>query len=565
LPVLAGLRLDLIIGMIGARNSPKHPRPVLADHQEPSMSDSNAKSSKIDLKDANAVVVVSPATVSLSDEAMRALRGSAGRGDGADEGGADASKASDVSVTEHSVEIGGQTVAYTAATGTLTLAEEEGKPRAKVFYTAYTRSDVEDATQRPLTFSFNGGPGSSSVWLHMGAFGPRRVPMPDDATVPAPPYSLIDNPYAILDLTDLVFIDPVSTGYSRAAKGEDAKQFHGVTADVESVGEFIRLYTAREKRWMSPKFLAGESYGTTRAANLVNHMQERHGMFFNGLVLVSSVLHFNTLYFNPDNDLPFIVFLPAYTAAAWYHGRLSPELQGDGSPAALRTALDQAEAFALGDYARALLLGTRLPAEDRAVVSAEFARLTGIDVDYVERCDLRVELGRYVKELRRDEAITVGRLDSRFLGRDRDAAGERYEYDPSMSAILGPYTGTFNHYVRAELGYESDLPYEILTGKVHPWNFDIAQNRYLDVAEPLRQAMHKNAHLKVFVANGYYDMATPYFATEHTFSHLGLDPELEANIDMAYYPAGHMMYVHEPSLAQLKNDLAGWYAGAVGD
>ncbi|MCB0216116.1 MAG: peptidase S10 [Caldilineae bacterium] len=514
----------------------------------------------IDLTDANAVVVVSPVKVSLSKEAAAKLAG-------ASEGAADKTGAAHEdarSVTEHAVHIGGESVAYTATTGTITLAEEQGKAKARLFYTAYTRRDVEDPSARPITFTFNGGPGSSSVWLHMGAFGPRRVAMPDDASLPRPPYPLVDNLHSILDLTDLVFIDPVSTGYSRAAEGEDPSQFHGVTADVESVGELIRLYTTREKRWASPKFLAGESYGTTRAANLVNHMQERHGMFFNGVVLVSSVLHFNTLYFHPDNDLPFLLYVPAYTATAWYHGCLAPELLGDGSPEALRAALDEAEAFALGEYARALLLGTRLAEEERRRVARAYARLTGLSASYVERCGLRVELGRFVKELRRDEARTVGRLDSRYLGMDRDAAGERFEYDPSMSAIMGPYTGSFNHYVREELGFESDLPYEILTGKVHPWSFDVAQNRYLDVAEPLRQAMHKNPHLKVFVANGYYDMATPYFATEHTFSHLGLDASLEGNVSMAYYPAGHMMYVHEPSLARLKADLVGFFGDAVG-
>ncbi len=516
-------------------------------------------SQKIDLKDAKAVVVVSPAEISLSKEAAEALR--SGGAEGSSEAG-EGKREEDV-VTEHSVTIGGERIEYEARAGTISLGEEQGKDKAKLFFTAYTRKDVESPESRPITFTFNGGPGSSSVWLHMGAFGPRRVPMPDDASIPKPPYALIDNLHSILDVTDLVFIDPVSTGYSRALPGEDPKQYHGVTADVESVGEMIRIYTTRHRRWMSPKFLAGESYGTTRAANLVQHMQQRHGMFFNGLLLISSVLHFNTLYFNPDNDLPFIVYVPAYTATAWYHGRLSEELQGDGSPEALRAALDQAEAFALGDYARALLLGTRMDDESREAVAAEYARLTGVSVDFVQRCGLRVSLHRYTKELRRDEGKTVGRLDSRYVGVDRDAAGEHYEYDPSMAAIMGPYTGTFNHYVRQELEYENDLPYEILTGNVHPWKFDVAENRYLDVAEPLRQAMHRNPHLRVFVANGLYDMATPYFATEHTFAHLGLDAGLVGNIEMAYYPAGHMMYVHEPSLERMKADLVAFFGKAV--
>lgn len=512
---------------------------------------------KVDLKDAKAVVVVSPVQVSLPQSALRdsaeAEPGAAG--DAADEAPIE---------TEHSLRVGGETLAYRACAGTMTLKDEDGKPKARIFYVAYTRRDIDDPAQRPITFTFNGGPGSSSVWLHLGAFGPRRVVLPDDAGMARPPFELADNPHSLLDQTDLVFIDPVSTGYSRAVPGEDPKQYHGVTPDIEAVGELIRLYTTRQRRWASPKFLAGESYGTTRAANLVKHLQDRHGMYFNGVVLVSSVLHFQTIVFSADNDLPYLLYLPAYAATAWYHGRLEAGLQGDGSPAALRALLDRAEAFALGDYARALLLGTRLPAEERARVAAELARLTGVGAEFVERAGLRLRLDRFLKELRRDEGRTVGRLDSRYTGIDRDAAGESFEYDPSYAAIQGPYSAALNSYVREQLGYANDLPYEILTDRVHPWDYDTARNRYLDVAEPLRQAMSKNPHLRVFVANGYYDMATPYFATEHTFSHLGLDPSLDANIRMGHYPAGHMMYVHEPSLAALKEDLAAFYAAALG-
>jgi len=518
----------------------------------------------IELKDTHAVVVIAPATVELPKDVADIVRGkgaAAGGGTG-EEAGKAGNGEEKPSVTEHTVEVGGAAVGYTATAGTMALKDDEGKTKARVFYVAYVRKGVEDAGRRPVTFTFNGGPGSSSVWLHMGAFGPRRVPMPDDAAAPAPPYGLVDNVHSILDVTDLVFIDPVSTGYSRAAPGEDPKQYHGVTPDVESVGEFIRLYTTQHGRWASPKFLAGESYGTTRAANLVNHMQERHGMYFNGIVLVSTVLHFQTILFGPDNDLPYVLYLPGYAATAWYHRRLAADLQGDGSSAALRAVLDQAERFALGEYALALLQGSRLPPEARGAIAAEIARLTGLGADFVLRSDLRVRLGRFVKELRRGEGRTVGRLDSRYVGIDRDAAGESFEYDPSYSAILGPYAATLNHYLRSELGFESELPYEILTDRVHPWDFDTAKNRYLDVAEPLRQAMTKNPHLRVFVANGYYDLATPHFAAEHTFAHLGLDPSLEGNVRMGYYEAGHMMYVHEPSLARLKADLAGFYGEA---
>lgn len=513
-----------------------------------------AASKSIELKDAHAVVVVSPVTVSLPAGAVDAV--SAGGLTGP------APVPDSPVVTHHRVRIDGAVVSYTATAGTITLAEEDGRARARMFYVAYTRDDVADPATRPVTFTFNGGPGSSSVWLHMGAFGPYRVVLPDDASAPVPPFTLAENQWSLLDLTDLVFIDPVSTGYSRAADEKEAQQFHGVTPDVESVGEMIRLWCTRERRWASPKYLAGESYGTTRAANLVNHLQDRHGMFVSGVALISSVLHFNTLLFSPDNDLPNILFLPSYTATAWYHGRLAADLQGDGSTTALRSALAEAEDFALGDYAAALLWGSRFPAARAGRVAARFARLTGLSRDFVTRAGLRVSIGRFVKELRRTEGRTVGRLDSRYLGRDRDAAGESFEYDPSYSAIQGPYTAALNHYVRADLGYESDLPYEILTDRVRPWRFDSAENKHLDVAEPLRQAMTKNPHLRVFVANGYYDLATPYFATEHTFHHLGLDPELAGNVTMSYYEAGHMMYIHGPSHAALKADLAAFYAGA---
>lgn len=504
------------------------------------------------LKDARAVVVVGTTTTELP-------RGSVpeAAGDRVEHGVPPADQTVE---REHRASIGEREITYRSTAGTLTLRDDEGQAKARMFYVAYVRTDAGDSSSRPITFCFNGGPGSSSVWLHLGAFGPRRVPLPDDAAAPAPRYRLEDNEGSILDQTDLVFIDPVSTGFSRPEPGEDARPFHGVTGDVASVGDFIRLYTTRHGRWLSPKFLAGESYGTTRAAALALHLQERHGLFVSGLLLISSVLQFQTLHFLPDNDLPHLVILPSYAATAWYHGRLDRRLQGDGSPAALRRLLDEAEAFALGDYARALLLGSRLSEADRRRIAARYARLTGLAPDYVLGADLRVSLGRFCKSLLRAQGRTVGRLDSRYQGIDRDRVGETFEYDASMSAIMGPYTAALNHYLRAELGWESDLPYEILTGKVQPWDFDPARNRFLDVAEPLRQAISRNPHLKVIVANGVYDLATPYFATAHTFSHLGLDPGLRDNIRMTFYPAGHMMYVHRPSLLQLKADLGAYYA-----
>jgi carboxypeptidase C (cathepsin A) len=473
--------------------------------------------------------------------------------------------------SQHRVTVGGQDIAYTVTTGVIVLKEEsekkgeaegefEGeKPRASIFFTAYTKDGVEDLGQRPITFCFNGGPGSSSVWLHLGAFGPRRVQMTDDGDLPPPPYRLVDNDHSLLDLTDLVFIDPVSTGYSRPVEGEKAKQFHGFKKDIESVGDFIRLFTTRYRRWLSPKFLAGESYGTTRAAGLSEYLQERHGLYLNGIILVSAVLEFITLDFYLDNELPYVLFLPTYAATAWFHKRLPPELRSD-----LRQTLREVEAFALGDYARALMLDARLPAEERAGVAARLARYTGLSQDYVERSNLRIVDNRFFKELLREQRRTVGRLDSRFVGIDRDSAGEQIEYDRSYANIVGPYTACLYDYIRGELGYDSDLPYEIINNRVWPWSYKEHENRFVNVAESLRKAATMNPHLRVFVANGYYDLATPYFATEYTVNRLQLDPALEDHVTMRYYEAGHMMYIHLPSLEQLKADLAEFIRAADG-
>lgn len=474
--------------------------------------------------------------------------------------------------THHTIIIDGQAIAYTVTAGTIVLkeeaekkGEEEGasegeKPKASIFFIAYTKDGVDDAASRPLTFSFNGGPGSSSVWLHLGVLGPRRVLLDDDGFALKPPYRLVNNEASLLDVTDLVFIDPVSTGFSRPAPGEKAKDFHGFTKDIESVGDFIRLYTSRYRRWLSPKFLAGESYGTTRAAGLSGYLQQRHGLWLNGIMLVSSILDFQTADFNPGNDLPHLLFLPTYTATAWYHRRLPTDLQAQP----LAEVLARVEAFVMGDYARALLQGSALPAGQRAAISRQLARFTGLTEDYVERADLRIEIFRFVKELLREQRRTVGRLDSRYTGIDRDAAGEQFEFDPSYAAIQGAYTACFNDYVRGDLQFESDLPYEILKGLYQTWSYKEFENQYVNVAETLRKAISMNPHLRVHVANGYYDLATPYFATAYTFNHLGLDPSLLDNVGMSFYEAGHMMYVHLPSLRKLKAELAGFIAAAAG-
>ncbi len=463
--------------------------------------------------------------------------------------------------TSHMIVINGEAITYTATAGRLVLKaedEKEGeKAKASIFFVAYTRDpgpgidEAAYAAGRPITFSFNGGPGSSSVWLHLGLLGPRRVVLEEDGRPLPPPYRLVDNTFSLLDKTDLVFIDPVTTGFSRAVPGEADKQFHGFKADIESVGDFIRLYISRNHRWASPRYLIGESYGTTRAAGLSGYLQDRHGVYLNGIMLVSVVLNFMTVRFAPGNDLPYLLFLPTYAATAHYHGRLGPD-----APADLPALLAEVEAFAMNEYALALLRGDALPAEERASIAARLARYTGLSADYIERTNLRIDIHRFVKELLRDRRRTVGRLDSRYTGIDRDAAGEHHEFDPSYALIQGPYTGLLNDYVRRELRFESDLPYEILSDRVHPWSFGEHQNSYVNVGETLRQAMSMNPHLRVFVANGYYDLATPYLATRYTFDHLELDESLRGNVSLAHYEAGHMMYIHDPSLAQLRNDLA---------
>lgn len=462
-----------------------------------------------------------------------------------------------LSTTHHSITIKGEKLDYTATAGNMLLKEEDGKVKASIFFIAYTRDGVKDLKKRPVTFTFNGGPGSSSVWLHMGAFGPKRVHMTDKGEALPPPYKLVDNEETLLDVTDLVFIDPPSTGFSRIAPGEKHKDFHGVQEDVKAVGEFIRLYTTRHRRWDSPKFLAGESYGTTRAAGLAGYLQDQLGMNLNGIMLVSAVLNFQTIRFDDGNDLPYILYLPTYTATAWYHKKLGAELQED-----LRKALDEAEKFATTDYTLALMKGSKLTPSETKEIAGKVARLTGLSTDFVLRSNLRVPIFRFTKELLRGERRSVGRFDSRYKGIDRDAAGESPDYDPSYAAIQGTYTATLNQYLRNELKFESDSPYEILTGKVQPWNFETATNRYLNVSGSLRGAMTKNPHLKVLVANGYYDLATPYFATEYTFNHLNLDPSLVGNISMGNYEAGHMMYVHRASHRQFKRDLARFVQGA---
>lgn len=461
----------------------------------------------------------------------------------------------DVVATRHRLVVGDTTLDYTATAGRVVLREEvheDGRftgyrPKAEMSLTTYV-VDGDDAS-RPVTFAFNGGPGSSSVWLHLGLLGPRRVSMGDVGDLRPPPYELVDNPQSLLGVSDLVFIDPVSTGYSRVVEGGKPEPYHGYQGDIESVAELIRIWTSRNKRWMSPKLVAGESYGTLRGAALAEHLQTRHSMYLNGLILVSSVLDLSSIDFeNQRNDRAHALYLPTYAAIAQYHGRL-----GD---ATLETAVAQAEEYAARDYPWVLSRGDRLTADERTAAVTRIASLTGLSEEYVDRADLRIEHVRFFTELLRDERRTVGRLDGRFTGPAASAIAEQLDADPSMDAIAGPYAAAFNHYVRAELGYESDLAYEQITSRVHPWSFKDFEGRPIDVTPRLERAMRANPHLRVHVAYGYFDGATPHFAAEDVLAHLRIPEELRANIEHRYYEAGHMMYVHEPSRLQQSEDLA---------
>lgn len=452
-------------------------------------------------------------------------------------------------VTKHSIRVGGNTINYTATAGMMPIKNREGEVEARMFFTSYVVDRPEGGPRRPLTFSFNGGPGSASVWLHMGAIGPKRVKMNPDGTMPAPPYELVDNDATWLTQSDLVFIDPVGTGYSRAARPDLGQKFFGLQGDIESVGEFIRMYLTRYERWTSPLFLAGESYGTTRASALSGYLIDR-GIAFNGIVLISTIMNFETTAFASGNDLPYALFLPSYAATAWYHKKLPSDLQSKP----VSRVVDEAEGWASGEYLLALEKGDRLTPQERQDTIAKLSRFTGLDARFLDYANLRVNLNLFRKELLRTERRSIGRLDSRFKGYDSNLASDSTDYDPSEAAIRPPYTSTFNNYVRTELGYKTDLEYYILGGGIGPWNWG-TNNNYVDTSTALRNALAKNPYLKVFVAMGYYDMATPYYAVEYTLHHISIDPTLLRNVSNSYYEAGHMMYIDEKSLGKLHGDV----------
>jgi carboxypeptidase C (cathepsin A) len=417
-----------------------------------------------------------------------------------------------------------------------------------MFFVAYAK-DGEDVAKRPISFLYNGGPGAATVWLHMGSFAPRHVQMADEGFQPAPPYKLANNPNSLIDVSDLVFIDAVDTGYSRPVAGSNGAQFHGQSGDLRAFGEFINAYLTAYSRWPSPKFLIGESYGTIRSAGLAQELQTRHGIELNGIVLVSALLTYQTLSPAPSNDVAYTALIPTYAATAWYHKKLPQDLQKQP----LEKVVDEARLFAFDEYSQALTKGNTLKDAERKALAQKLSRYTGLSAPYIEASNLRVNAGRFRKELLRDQRLMIGRLDSRFVGVDADAAGEQQEFDPSNAALQGAYTALFQDYVRHELKWESDLHYPT-SGNVRPWTF--AQNSYMDMTEPLRQAMTKNPFLKVLVACGYYDMATPIGGIEFNVSHLAYDAAVTNRVSFGYYEAGHMIYIRPSAHKALKQDIA---------
>ncbi|MGZ5439405.1 MAG: S10 family peptidase [Candidatus Aminicenantales bacterium] len=470
------------------------------------------------------------------------------------------------SVTEHMIRIKGQSIPYRATAGTTFLRDDKGEPTGLMYAVAYTRSDVKDLRARPIAFFYNGGPGSASLWLHVGAFGPRRVSTVDASFTPPAPYALVDNTESLIDKTDMVFIDAMGTGYSHAVGKAQNKDFYGIDEDVQAFAQFIRTYLSRNDRWNSPKFLMGESYGTFRSAALGNFLQSRDGIHLNGIVLISSVLDMATITFGQGDDRPYIFYLPSYAAVAWYHQALK------NRPADLESFLAEVRRYAQGDYAAALFKGAALPAADRQAVADRLAEYTGLSVDYWLKANLRVTLAQFNVELERSRGLTTGRIDARFTGFTRDLLAENAQGDPEGPAVGGAFTALINAYNHEELKFGQDRTYNTSSGGGRDWNwrrqpstggfpgapstsggfFPGAPN----VESDLAQAMVTNPRLLVQVENGYYDMATPFFATEFTMTHLGLPAELQARITQDYYPAGHMMYLHDESRVKLHDAVA---------
>jgi carboxypeptidase C (cathepsin A) len=466
------------------------------------------------------------------------------------------------SVTDHTIRIGGQVIPYRATAGLTLLKNDLGEPTGLMYSVAYTRSDVKDLSRRPIAFFYNGGPGSASLWLHLGAFGPRRPVTTDGTFTPPAPYELVDNTESLIDKTDMVFIDAMGTGYSRPAGKAQIKDFLGIDEDAQAFAQLILTYVNRNDRWNSPKFLMGESYGTFRSAVLGNLLQNRYSMHLNGIVLISSVLDMASLNFTPGDDRTYIFYLPSYAAVAWYHDVLK------NKPADLPAFIDEARKYAAGEYAAALFKGAKLTAAEKEAVAKRLSGFTGLSVEYLLKADLRVSLGQFNVELMRSRGLTAGRIDARFSGYTRDLLSESAQGDPEGPAVAGAFTALLNAYTHNELKFGLEKTYLTSLNAGGEWNWRrLPSGRFgapsggffpgaPNVMGDLLEAMITNPRLFVQVENGYYDMATPFFATEHTMDHLGLPADLRGRLTLDYYPAGHMMYLQNECRAALHDNIA---------